>query len=74
MELCQGRGSWGLGTECLDNALRHRIRIFGGPVWSQSSDAMILAGPLQLGIFYGSAIIFFPSIFGHIMFPHSREV
>ena len=76
MELCQGRGSWGLGTgpapegsghgmgcpgqwarpqvpefkEHLDNALRHRVWILGGPLQSQELGLMILVGPCQLRI------------------------
>ena len=38
----------------LDNALRHRILILGGRVWSQELNLMILMGPFQLGIFYDS--------------------
>ena len=34
--------------EHLDNTLRHRISISGGPVWSQDLDLMILVDPFQL--------------------------
>jgi len=29
----------------------------GGPAWSQELDSMILVGPFQVRIFYGSAIL-----------------
>jgi len=31
--------------------------ILDGPVWGQELDSMILMGPFQLGIFYGSMIL-----------------
>ena len=34
----------------LDNMLRCRVWVLGGPVWSQELDSMILVCPLQLGI------------------------
>jgi len=36
--------------ECLDNALRHKVGILGGPVWSRGLASMILVGPFQLGL------------------------
>ena len=79
MELCQGRGSWGLvmgsasqggqgmeqaaqGSGCtlqefMDNTMRHRVWILGGPVWSQELESVVLVGPFQLRIFYGSMIL-----------------
>ena len=38
----------------LDNALSHTVRFFGGPVWSQELDSMILMGLFQLRISYDS--------------------
>jgi len=37
----------------LDNTLTY-IWFWGGPMWSQELDSMILVGPFQLGIFYDS--------------------
>ena len=61
MELCQGRGSWGLGKghcpklpkfkKCSDNALRHWVWILAGPVWRQRLDLVVLVGLFQLRIF-----------------------
>lgn len=33
----------------LDNALRHRVRFWGSPIWSQELDSMILVVPSNLG-------------------------
>jgi len=33
---------------CLDIALRQRVWILGGAVWSQELDLMVLTGPFQL--------------------------
>ena len=38
--------------EYLGNALRHRVWVLGGPVWSQWLDSVIRGGPFQLGISY----------------------
>lgn len=38
--------------DCSDNALRHRV--WGGPVWSQRLDSVVLKGPFQLWIFCDS--------------------
>ena len=43
--------------EHLDTALRHRIWILSGSVWSQGLDLMVLMGPFQLRIFYDSMIL-----------------
>lgn len=43
--------------KCLHNALRHRICILAGPVWSQEVDSVILMGLLQLGIFHDSMVL-----------------
>jgi len=40
--------------EFKDNALRHRVWISGGPVWSQELDALVSVGPFQLRLFYDS--------------------
>jgi len=40
----------------LDSALRHRVCILGGPLWSQELDSTFLVGPFQLGIFCDSMI------------------
>ena len=39
----------------MDSALRHRVWIMVGVVWSQELDWMIPVGPFQLGIFCDSA-------------------
>jgi len=36
--------------------LRHQIWIWGGPVWIQGLDSLILVGPFQFRIFYHSII------------------
>jgi len=41
--------------ELLDNSLRRRVWILGGPVWRQELDS-ILVSPSQLGIFCDSMI------------------
>ena len=38
----------------LDNALRHRFCILGGPVWNQELDSAISMCPIQLRIFCNS--------------------
>ena len=43
--------------ECLDTAVRHRVWILGGAVWSQELDSVILTSPFQLWIFYDSVIL-----------------
>ena len=43
--------------ECLDTAVRHRVCILGGAVWSQELDSVILTSPFQLWIFYDSVIL-----------------
>lgn len=40
----------------LDNAPRHWVWIWGGPVWSQELDPMVLMHPFQLGMFCGSIV------------------
>ena len=42
--------------ESLDTALRHRVWILGGPVWSQELDS-ILMGPFQLRVFCHSMVV-----------------
>ena len=36
----------------MGSALRDRVWILSGPVWSLELDLVILVGPFQLGIFY----------------------
>ena len=43
--------------EHLDSALRHRVCILGGPVWSEELESMIPVGPFQLRIFYDFRIL-----------------
>ena len=43
--------------ERLDTALRHRVWILGGAVWSQELDSVILTSPFQLWMFYDSVIL-----------------
>ena len=76
MELCQGRGSWGLGTPqggghgtklpqhegCLDSALRHKVWILGAAACSQELDLTIPVSPFQLRIFYDDMILRFASV------------
>ena len=40
--------------EHLDTALRHRVWILDGAVWSQRLNSMISVGLFQFGIFYDS--------------------
>jgi len=41
----------------LDSALRHRVWVWGGTLWSRGLDLMILVGPFQLGVFCDSVIL-----------------
>ena len=43
--------------KCLDNALRHGVWFWVGPVWSQELDLMIIVGPFQPRIFYDSMFL-----------------
>jgi len=43
--------------QCLGNALRHRVWILGGPLWSLELGLMILVGSFQIRIFYDSIIL-----------------
>lgn len=54
--------------ECLDNACRCRVWIFGGPVWRQVVDSIIPVGAFQLRIFCDSVILFFPVYFPVLRF------
>lgn len=38
--------------ECLDNALRHKVWVLSGPMWSHELNSKFLVGPFQLQIFY----------------------
>lgn len=38
----------------LNNALRHRVSGWGGPVWSQDLDSVIIGSPFHLGMFSDS--------------------
>jgi len=38
----------------VDNSLRHRVWILGGPLWSQGLDSVILVGPFKPGVFCDS--------------------
>jgi len=37
--------------ECLDNALRHKVGILGGPVWDQRLESVDVMLPFHLRIF-----------------------
>lgn len=41
----------------LDYTLSHRVSVLGCPVWSQDLEMMILVGPFEFGILYGSMIL-----------------
>ena len=69
MELCQGRGSWGLGTGaapqggghgtgCPGHTLRGMVWLLGGPMWSLELALMILVGLFQLRVFHNAAWYF----------------
>ena len=56
---CPGQRVWPQVLEFeehFDNALRHRVWILGGPVWSQGLDMVVPVSPFQLRMFYGSVI------------------
>jgi len=40
---------------CWDTALRHRVQILCGLVWSQGLDLVILVGPFQLRVGFDSS-------------------
>jgi len=40
--------------DCLDTVLSHMVWFWGGPVWNQKLDSMILMGPFQHRIFCDS--------------------
>ena len=42
--------------EHFNNALRQRVRILGGPLWSQELDSVNLVGRFRLRILHGSVI------------------
>lgn len=59
--LCTGTGKCSLTEceKCLYSALRHMVSFLGGLMWSQELDSVIILGPLQLGIFCVSVILWF---------------
>ena len=42
--------------KCVGSGFRHMVWFLGGPVWNQELDSVILMGPFQLRIFYGSTV------------------
>lgn len=42
--------------ERLENALKHRVSLLGGPVWSQELNSTFLVGPFQPQIFCDSVM------------------